>query len=297
MVNGEKAVNFGDWLRVHPSEDLVIPLRLASRLFEEGDSRSALSLVIQLESAHPDEGSVCAARAALQHFAGFNRAAEHEMSHALALSQGDADIAIGLARLRLDLGLPTAAIEALGKAHDAGRDDAELQRLLGLAWGRLDRGSKARRHFDAAFDLAGPNSVDIRLEAVEDMMSGSHSLRTGKEARDWLASTIATAIEIAPSNAHARLLQGVLFEREGDIERALACYETACKLEPENALGWTFFALGLHKTRDSERFGGALSKALELERDRHLRKYLAALATNKGRGAESIARAQVPGIH
>ncbi|MFT5288086.1 MAG: tetratricopeptide (TPR) repeat protein [Planctomycetota bacterium] len=256
---------FALWLPVKARGDYSAPLHLAHELTLAGDVDGALEIVTHLIEEHPGEAGPLAARAALHHMLGFSRAAEHELTRAFAMDPGDGAIAFCLAKLRLELGCPTAALEALGYAQNSGRDDAELHHLLGRTFVLLGRGPAARRHFEAAFDRAGRELLEYYLTIAKEMLSGKNSLHTGEEAEAWIAGVLDRAHFLAPMRADIWLLRGQFHERQGSSEQALVAFEQACEAEPQNRLAWTHLALASREARDRERFGRAITRVLALE--------------------------------
>ena len=269
---------FGLWLPVRAEGAHLASLRVAYELSLAGDAEGAFALVSHLSENSPGDASLWAARAALQRTMGFARSAERDLSKACALVPDDADLALGLAELRLELGFPTAAIEALGAAHDAGRDDVELHRSFGRAWARLGESEHARRHYDLAFARAGDQNPGLFLEAATMLSTLACRNRAKLGDSDWIENALSRALEIAPTNARAWLSRGLFHERRGEYAEALSAYERACAAEPWNRLAWTYLALAARGGSDRARFAGALERALELEADRRRARRLVALS-------------------
>ncbi len=273
---------FALWMPIQARGECSAPLRLAHELTLAGDVDGALEILAHQIEGHPGEPGPLAARAALHHMLGFSRAAEHELTRAFALDPGDGAIAFCLAKLRLEIGCPTAALGALGYAQDAGRDDAEVHGLLGRIFVQLGRGRAARRHFEAAFARAGRDVREYYLMGAEAMLSGNPSLHTGEEAEAWIADVLDRAHFLAPLRADTWLLRGQFYERQGSSEQVLMAFEQAGEAEPQNRVAWTHLALAAREARDRDRFNRAISRALDLESNQRRAQRLMELAGSLG---------------
>lgn len=264
----EEVLPFGLWLPVRARGDLIAPLRVAYALSLGGDAEGAFALVSRLDAEHPRTPALLAARAALQRMMGFQRAAEADLSEALELAPEETELALGLAELRLDLSLPSGAVAALGRARAAGRDDAEVHRMLGRAFANLGRPRDARRHVDLAVERAPADELELLLEGATLQMTYTCRSRAGDGAEAWIDATLERALDLAPDRARVWHLLGLQHSERGRVAASVAAFEEACRLEPWNREAWTHLALASHEARDQERLDAALGQALALENDR-----------------------------
>ena len=121
---------WGAWVCTGRSEEARSALEDARNRCDRGDLRGALEHLDAAVERHPDEAGLLEARGCVMARMGFSRAAEKEFQRAAGMRPGASGPWWALGFVRLELGLPRAAGEALRSAHALGERDPELLVLL-----------------------------------------------------------------------------------------------------------------------------------------------------------------------
>lgn len=130
-----------------------------------------------------------------------------------------------LANLRAQQGRLEEAISAYERAHSLAPGHAEIEVSLGLAHGRAGRTLAAQEHLEAALKLAPEHGIaHVALARI--------SLRRGESARALRHAQ--RAVAALPADAEAWSTLGQALSAAGRHEEALAGFDEALRLDPEN---------------------------------------------------------------
>lgn len=162
--------------------------------------------------------------------AGFRRAAEPHLERALELDPGRISALLTLGRLRLDLGLEAGATPLLERRIALGGGDAETWVLLARARRAAGQYPGCIEAYRRAFEL-GENdparlafAASLYFELPADQRGGLDAALCER----WLRR----AVEVSPSHVDSHYLLGLLCEREGRDEDAIASYRRALDADP-----------------------------------------------------------------
>jgi tetratricopeptide (TPR) repeat protein len=139
---------------------------------------------------------------------------------------GDPHLLFILARKRLETGDPAAAETALEEALSADPKFARARAALGTVLLSMDRDP------EAVLQLKQAVKDDPELP---DGYLGLALLYRRNEAWALQDQAAEIATQLAPENPHAWLLKGEAASRQGDHEKAAACYDRAGRLQPAEA--------------------------------------------------------------
>jgi len=149
--------------------------------------------------------------------------AENQLLIADSLGAHRSLIQNSLARAYLMQGQPHRLVEELFSTGTSPDEDAELLALRGEALLDLQRPLDARRAFTRAWEM-NPRSVAAILGRVRVMLMDGDLEQAVKLAND--------AVEIAPTNARAWYLKGILARSLGDLAGASSDFDQAAELLP-----------------------------------------------------------------
>jgi len=148
-----------------------------------------------------------------------------------ALDQGDPELALRLAR---------------EERAGAEEDDPVLRFLTGLALADLDRPIEAATELSRAVEL-DPDDAEFRVELAYALFR-SCRFDDAREHAD-------RAARLDDRLADAHVVQGLLLERDGALERADACFRRAAGLDPERfpeprRIAWETFDEEIERARE-----------------------------------------------
>ncbi len=190
--------------------------------------------------------------------------AVHALEEATGLAGGDprAWFNLGLARQKLDLA--GAGLDALRRAHELDRRDAEIAGELGRAY------SGAGRWMDAVAVLlegtqAHPESAALWLELAE--------AQRGLGNLEGMTASFNKAIELDSANtqgagfrAAMELAQSALTAQ--NFGQAVAAAEVAARLRPEDGSAWALLGLSQQASGRLQEAASSLEKAVEVAPER-----------------------------
>jgi tetratricopeptide (TPR) repeat protein len=198
--------------------------------------------------------------------AGFRRAAEPHLERALELDPGRISALFSLAKLRLDLGLEAGATPLLERRIALGGGDAETWVLLARARRAAGQYPGCVEAYRRAFEL-GENdpsrlafAASLYFELPEDQRGGLDAALCER----WLRR----AVEVSPSHVDAHFLLGLLQEREGRNEDAIASYRRALESDPAARKTLKQLAELYRRLGELEPARTAARRYVELERQR-----------------------------
>lgn len=264
------------WYSIHVAEAGVRlePAYEASRaLYELGDLESSGNLVDATLQRFPDNAPLLTLKARILIASNFRRAAEDHLVRSLKARPDDRETLLMLGRLRIDLGLESAAVEPLESyARLTGGGSYESQTLLARAYD----GSGAR---EAAF-LAWRRAFSIGQPAVPDLLAAAgtctdRDVRAAHpQARDLCRQWLARAIESDPNCTTAHFQLGVLSEDDGAYESAIEHYLAAVRTDPSCLVALTNLAILYSGRGELDKARAMVQQALLLERDEARRRAL-----------------------
>ena len=157
---------WGGWLWVDESGRAAAALEEAFALECEGRYEAALEVLRKGIREAPASPGLFEARGALYDALGFRRAAAREFERALELDRERPQTWVGLARMRLELGQPTAAREALHEADLRGCADQERFLIGARAARSLGAWDEAAEHYEATLERTRTPSPDLLIEVA-----------------------------------------------------------------------------------------------------------------------------------
>jgi protein O-GlcNAc transferase len=212
-------LNFRDWKDLGNTQKAAGDLAAAAESYRRSletapdfsDSLYNLGLVLR-ELGQPEEAERC-----------FRRTAE--------IDPRDADALAHLATLLHEAGRLGEAGPAYRRALEMAPGNAYLWLKLGSLSSQTGQADEAARCLREALER------DPALAAAPEFAIAQNDLGCalfGVERLDEAAACFARAVELQPGYANAHFNLGVAHSLRGDYERALACAETALRLQPED---------------------------------------------------------------
>jgi tetratricopeptide (TPR) repeat protein len=258
----------------------------ASRAFlQTKDADSASHLLDVGLGAHPKDPDLLELKGEALVALGFRRAAEERFEQTLAIDPRRVSALINLGRLRIDLGLESAAVKPLRRAVEITGGDFATWRLLAKA---EREGGDPRRAYEAwvrAFAM-GEGSVDDLVSAstlyVDESFRRAHP-EAGQQMCDWLRQ----ATERDPQCIRAHFQLGLLAEEMGKRDEAIEHYRRAVEIDPSCLMSLTNLAILYANQNDEKNAREMVSRALALEQDGNRRKALQKLLEPFDRRAKS----------
>lgn len=158
---------------------------------------------------------------------GKNAAAREKLIAALEVHPGHPEILESLLAVDANSGNLEDALTRIDEASAEKPDDANLQRLAGIALLAAGQGPQAEAKLRRAIEL-DPNNL-AAYQGLAQYLLGSNRRQEG-------VSTYEQAIEAQPGSAPLRFTLGTLYESTGRRDDAVAQYEEAIKLDPNLAV-------------------------------------------------------------
>lgn len=202
----------------------------------------------------------------------FRRAAERCYVRATELDPKRASAWRALGRVRVELGYEGAAVNALQKSIDLGRDDFATYVLLARAQVASGNPCGAFQAYVLAFQKGeGDNElyVDASTLYLNEVVRRAH-----KDAAECAQAWLERAIERNPQFKQAHFELGVLKEELGRKDEAIAHYRRAIELEPEFLPALRNLALLYFERKDTKNTREMVQRALKVEKDPECRKAL-----------------------
>jgi len=203
---------------------------------------------------------------------GFRRAAEDYFDRALAVDPRRVTALVNLGKLRIDLGLESAAVKPLRRAVEITGGDFQTWRLLAKAERESNNPRGAYESWVRAFTM-GEGSVEDLVEAaslfVDESFRKAHP-ESGEQMIHWLQSAIARE----PQCARAHFQLGVLSEEMGQREDAVEHYRRAVEIDPSCLMALTNLAVLYSSLGQEQGAREMVTRALTLEQDGNRRKAL-----------------------
>ena len=294
QAEAEAATRAGDWKtaadRWHSIflADPECPVRpcaeTARALLRLKDAESAANLLDLGLAKHPGDPDLLERKGEALVQLGFRRAAEECFEKALAADPRRAGALLALGRLRVELGLESAAIVPLKRAIALTGGDFETWRLLAKAWRASGSPREAYEAWLQAFAL-GEGAVDDLVEAatlfVDESLRHAHP-EAGEKMLVWLNR----AVERDPQCTRAHFQLGVISEELGGHEEAIEHYRRAVEVDPGCLMALTNLAILYARRGDERNTREMVERALALEQDGMRRKALQRLLDPFGKRGE-----------
>lgn len=255
--------------------DLEAGLEASRALMNIEEWRSAQEVIEQGLQHFPDHLDLLQREAFVLERLGYRRAAEARFRRLEELGGERPEICYEIGRLRLELGLEDAAVEALTRCVELNPGDAQALKLLA----RAQAGSQRARE---AFDSYSRLFTDFE-PSVEDYYPAAGLWRALEEdpdaeairrrCREWLEAST----RLDPQHAPSFLQLGLLHEREGSVDRAETAYRRAIELDPTSLPAVTNLAVLYADAGREPEAREMVERAVALEGDRQRRAALRGL--------------------
>jgi tetratricopeptide (TPR) repeat protein len=245
----------------------------ASRaLLELRDADSAAHLIDNGLAMHEKDPDLLALKGQALVALGFRRAAEDCFERALSFDPRRIEALLALGKLRIDLGLESAAVKPLRRAVEITGGDFETWRLLARAEREAGNPRGAYESWIRAFAM-GTGSVDDLVEAATLSVDESFR-RAHPESGDQMFRWLHTAVERDPQCTRAHFQLGVLSEEMERREEAIEHYRRAVEIDPGCLMSLTNLAILYSSVGDEGNAREMVGRALALEQDGGRRKAL-----------------------
>ncbi len=245
----------------------------ASRaLLELGDAESASNLLDQGLARHAGRAELLELKGRALTKLGFRRVAEEYFQRTLAADPKRSAARLELGRLRLDLGLESAAVAPLREYLTETGGDAESCALLARALRGSGDLSGAYLAWRQAFDL-GPPKVEQLLSAASLALDADVRAAhpdAPATCRGWLQRAIA----MDPQCTRAHFQLGLISHELGAYDQAIEHYRRAVESDPACLMAITNLAVLYSGRGDEAGTRDMVERALKLEKDSDRRRAL-----------------------
>lgn len=240
-----------------------------------GRNDDANTLINRGLKRHPGDLDLLEMKGNVLEAIGFRRAAEGYYDQVLELDPERRSTLFARARLRLELGLATAARADIERCLKGGQRDAELWLLYGRALAAMQRTRLAFDSFTRAFDLGSQDGA--RMVTAASLYFEGLEPRTPRD-RDLATAWLQRAVALDPTDTRALYLLGAIHEERAELGAAIECYAKAVARDPVHLSSLARLA-ELHAARgEGDRAAEFARRALELEKRESRRKRLEELA-------------------
>jgi Flp pilus assembly protein TadD len=240
-------------------------LETARALIELGDGQSAAGILEVGLAHHPDDPDLLEMKGDALVASGFRLAAEAWYERALGQDPGRVSCLRSLARQRMALGKESAAVHPLQRIIELGGEDLET-------WLLLAKAQQADGELVAAYD-AWCHALTLGEAGIPDVLQAAllcleGSVREARpEAMRHCTGWLEHAVERDPQCTRAHFQLGVLYERSGEIDKAVGSYRRAIETDPACLMALTNLAILYSTTGDEAGTREMVDLALRLETD------------------------------
>lgn len=255
-----------------PEGDPKACAEAARALLELGDAESAGNLLDQGIGRYPKETGLLELKSRSLSKLGFRRAAEEYLERALEIEPRRASALLAMGRVRMELGLETAAVAPLREYVAQTGGDAESYGLLARALRGAQDGSGAFQAWTRAFELAPPKVEDLLSAAslgLDPDVRAEHPEAPAK-SRSWLEK----ALTMEPMCTQAHFQLGLLSHEDGAYDQAIEHYRRAVETDPGCLMALTNLAILYSGRGDEAETRKMVERALTLEKDNDRRRAL-----------------------
>jgi Flp pilus assembly protein TadD len=247
----------------------------ARALLKLKDAESGNNMVDLGLAKHPDDPELLELKGDALSALQFCRPAEKYYQRATEIDPKRTHAFEGLARVRIELGLASAAVAPLRDVVRLSGDNYEIDALLARALGSAGQPVEAFDEWKKTFEIA-PGRIDDVLAAsalvLEDDVKKSRPDACAT-ARAWLEHAIATD----PQCTRAHFQLGVIAEETGAEDTAIEHYRRAVETDPACLISLTNLAILYSKRGDEARAREMVTRALQIEQGADRRKSLSKL--------------------
>jgi tetratricopeptide (TPR) repeat protein len=226
------------WHRVYMAGEFQSPracLGTSRALWELGDPDSAEALLRDGLRRFPEDAALYELHGVVLEETGYRRAAEGAYARAVELQSGLIVSLEGLGRVRLQLGLESAAIAPLRRLVELEAEPEALRMLARAARGagELVLAYDTLLHL---FDDTGGTVEELMLAGTLGLESGLHRVRRASPivCEAWLGRVL----EVDPQRTDAHVLLGTYRMRAGDDAGAALHLRRACETDPACAVAF-----------------------------------------------------------
>jgi len=152
------------------------------------------------------------------------------------------------------------AVQQFREAIDPRDDDPRIHLGLGIYDQRHGHAQEAVEEFQAALRLSSDGAV--RADAFSNLGSAYRQLRDYARAKE----SFAEALRLDPNKPSALVGMGLLFQKSGDLEQAIAQYSHAMSVQP-TAVGYVLLARALEQAGRGKEAAAAIEQARKLTGD------------------------------
>jgi len=261
----------------------------SSRAFLELKDADSASHLLDLGLAeHDDDPDLLEMKGEALVALGFRRAAEDCFERTLEVDPKRVSALVHLGKLRIDLGLESAAVKPLRRAVGISGGDFATWRLLAKAERGSGNPGGAYDAWTRALSME-PGSVEDLLEAAT-LLTDESFRKAHPEAADKVSGWLVQTIDRDPQCARAHFQLGVLAEQMGKNEEAILRYRRAVEIDPSSLMALTNLAILYSIAGEENGAREMVARALALEKDGGRRKALQRLLEpfdKKPRNAET----------
>ncbi len=245
-------------------DDCIAACLAAAEAFRRLDDDESAQGMIEFGLARdPHDAELHTALGDVMFDMGFTRAAERSYEQALSLDPNHAPVCLKLARLRLELGLESAALKVLDGLARTGHACPETWFLRGAALQARGDYEGAWKSYRESFATDADPEPLRRLAAARVFFSGPGKRVPGARASvgDWLAQVV----ELDPQNSEALYMIGTLDRERGEYERAIRVLRRAVEIDPASFEYVEALAEAYFETGDVEQMAAMLDRARALD--------------------------------
>ncbi|MCY2961752.1 MAG: tetratricopeptide repeat protein [Planctomycetota bacterium] len=259
------------WLAA-PEGDARACAEAARALLELRDAESAGNLLDQGIARFPKDPNLVEWKSRSLEKLGFRRAAEEYLERALEIEPNRSSALLALGRIRVDLGLETAAVQPLRKFVAQTGGDADSYALLARALRGSGDMSGSYQAWQRAFTLGKPKVEDLLYAASLGLDPDVRSAHPEAPAtsRTWL--DLALSLDPMCTRAHFQL--GLLSHELGAYEQAVEHYRRAVETDPSCLMAITNLAILYSGAGNEVETRKMVARALDLEKDTDRRRAL-----------------------
>jgi tetratricopeptide (TPR) repeat protein len=234
-------------------------------LLAAGDPRAARALLDEGLAVAPGHHDLLELRGNVLELEGFRRAAEACYTEILAADPGRTSARLARGRLRLELGLASAAREDLERCIAEGEDSGRAWLAHAQALAATGDGRRAFDAFARAFERVGADGPCL-LAAADLLVDGRVRPRRPRDEEQAL-SWLRRAKQLLPDSSEPGLALARLHAQRDELEAATAALEQVLEREPDHLQALTRLAELCEQRGDVYGAVAAARRALELERD------------------------------
>ncbi len=209
-------------LKKFPNHGETLQL-LAVLMQQSGNSKSALHFMQKAQKADPENPDLLKNLAEIYRSRGDLKQAQHLAKLALTYAPDHVDALFVSAAVYLDQGAQHKAIEQFSRVVAINPDDVEAHNELGNLICATGQQHSAIKHYEHAL-WCRPGFSDCRINLADTLL----------EIEDYDAAIdhYQRVLEAHPHNAIVHNRLGQAFEKQGNLDKAMTCFEVALEQNP-----------------------------------------------------------------